>query len=47
MVGVLGPSPVPTANSVHPKIIDDFQIWVKWVSEGQRPLETPLHVGPR
>jgi hypothetical protein len=31
---------------VRHEIIDDFQIRVKWVSEGQRPAEAALQADP-
>jgi hypothetical protein len=37
---------VPTANSVRPETIDDFQNRVKWVSEGERPVKAALQVDP-
>jgi hypothetical protein len=37
---------VPPVNYVRLKIIDDFQIQVKWTSEGQRPVEAPLQLDP-
>ena len=38
--------PVPTVNSVRREIIDDFQIRVKWVIEGQRAVEAELDFSP-
>ena len=35
-----------TVNSVRPKIIDYFQIQIKWTSKGQLPVETALQNDP-
>jgi hypothetical protein len=37
---------VPTVNYVRLEIIDEFQIQVKWIREGQRPVEAALKVDP-
>jgi hypothetical protein len=38
--------PVVTVNYVRRESIDDFQIQVKWTSEGQRPIEAASQVDP-